>query len=228
MKLSPRYQTSPSNAVTEATFQSARPLPQEFFARDPRVVGRELLGKLIVRRLGNLVLTARIVETEAYLGQNDPAAHSSSGRTPRNEVVFGPPGRAYVYFIYGNHYCLNVSCEPDGTAGGVLFRAVEPVQGIAVMAKNRNLPESPPNRLTNGPGKLTQALAITRAAHNGMNLTDPSQPLYFADDGFPKPRIRSTPRIGITKAVTRKLRYLIANNPFVSKPRQNIPWYIST
>ena len=223
MKFTQPYQTRPRDAATAPTINPPRPLPQEFFARDPRVVGRELLGKLIVRQLGSRVLTARIVETEAYLGTNDPAAHSSSGRTPRNEVVFGPPGHAYVYFIYGNHYCLNVSCEPDGIAGGVLFRAAEPVKGIAAMAKNRDLPESPPHRLTNGPGKLTQALAITRAEHNGLDLTDPSQPLYLADDGFPKPRIRATPRIGITKAVARKLRYIIADNPFVSKaPRQNI------
>jgi DNA-3-methyladenine glycosylase len=191
-------------------------LPVEFFDRDPRRVARDLLGKLVVRRLRRQVLIARVVETEAYLGKNDPAAHSSSGRTPRNEVIFGPPGHAYVYFIYGNHYCLNVSCLPDGVAGGVLFRAVEPVLGIAAMAKARCLDKSATDRLTNGPGKLTEALGITRA-DNGANLTDRTQSLYLAEDDFPRPRVRTTTRVGITKAADFKLRYLIPGNPFVSK-----------
>jgi DNA-3-methyladenine glycosylase len=203
--------------VTLRTPGDPSALPAEFFDRDPRRVARDLLGKLVVRRLGRQTLTARIVETEAYLGKNDPAAHSASGRTPRNEVIFGPPGFAYVYFIYGNHYCLNVSCLPDGEAGGVLFRAVEPVTGIAAMAKARVLPQSPAYRLTNGPGKLTEALRITRA-DNGVNLADSTQSIYLAEDDFPRPRIATTPRIGITKAADLKLRYLIPNNPFVSKP----------
>src|SRR5579864_667048 len=106
------------------------PLPASFYDRDPRRVSRELLGKVLVRRDGRNLLLGRIVEVEAYLGRNDPAAHSFAGRTPRNAVLFGPPGYAYVYFIYGNHYCLNVSCMPDGVAGGILFRAVEPLLGI--------------------------------------------------------------------------------------------------
>ncbi len=208
-----RYQKLNSDGVTAITCQ---PLPLEFFDRDPRCVARDLLGKLLIRRQGRQTLAARIVETEAYLGKNDPAAHSASGRTPRNEVIFGPPGYAYVYFIYGNHYCLNVSCLPDGEAGGVLFRAVEPVTGVAVMAKARGL--SPADiRLTNGPGKLTQALRITRA-DNGVNLTDATQALYLAEDNFPRSRIVTTPRIGITKATNLKLRYLIPNSPFISKP----------
>ena len=193
------------------------PLPVQLFNCDPRRVARDLLGKLLVRRLGRQILTARIVETEAYLGTNDPAAHSSSGRTPRNQVIFGPPGHAYVYFIYGNHYCLNVSCLPDGEAGGVLFRAVEPLAGIAAMAKARSLSASPAHHLTNGPGKLCQALSITRE-QNGLNLTDSTQPLYLAADDFPKPKVKVTPRIGITKAAELKLRYLISGNPFVSRP----------
>src|SRR5207245_8316013 len=107
-----------------------KPLAREFYDRDPRRVSRDLLGKVLVRRERKQLRTARIVEVEAYLGEDDPAAHSFAGRTQRNAVLFGPPGFAYVYFIYGNHYCLNVSCLPDGVAGGILFRALEPLTGI--------------------------------------------------------------------------------------------------
>jgi DNA-3-methyladenine glycosylase len=110
-------------------------LARAFFDRNPRRVARELLGKVLVRESGKEFLAARIVETEAYLGENDPAAHSAAGKTARNAVLFGPPGYAYVYFIYGNHYCLNVSCDREGKAGGVLFRAVEPLRGIEKMAQ---------------------------------------------------------------------------------------------
>jgi DNA-3-methyladenine glycosylase len=193
-----------------------RALPAEFYDRDPRRVARELLGKLLIRRRGGLTLVARIVETEAYLGKNDPAAHSTAGRTARNAVIFGPPGHAYVYFIYGNHYCLNVSCLAEGQAGGVLFRAVEPVTGMAAMAEARGLPVGDLRRLTNGPGKLTEALGITRE-DNGVNLSDAGQALYLADDGGPRPRVKTTPRIGISQATELKLRYLIPENPFVSR-----------
>src|SRR3981189_3012208 len=132
-------------------------LPPEFFDRDPRRVARDLLGKLLIRRQGRQTLITRVVETEAYLGKNDPAAHSASGRTARNEVIFGPPGFAYVYFIYGNHYCLNVSCLPDGEAGGVLFRALEPLEGMDEMARQRDLELDGARDLrglTSGPGRL--------------------------------------------------------------------------
>src|SRR5215468_7890651 len=115
------------------------PLPRSFFARDPRQVAPQLLGKILIRDSGNTQLAARIVEVEAYLGTDDPAAHSAAGRTLRNAVLFGPPGHAYIYFIYGNHYCLNVSCEPEGKAGGILFRAVEPLTGIEEMARARGI-----------------------------------------------------------------------------------------
>src|SRR5260221_12425004 len=108
-------------------------LSRSFFLRDPRRVGRDLLGKLIVRKQCSKILAGGIVEVEAYLGQDDLAAHASAGRTARNEVIFGPPGRAYVYFIYGVHYCLNVSCMPEGDAGCVLIRALEPITGIESM-----------------------------------------------------------------------------------------------
>src|SRR6476469_9276797 len=114
-------------------------LRRAFFNRDPRTVARELLGKLIVRRDGRKQLAGRIVEVEAYLGAGDLAAHAAAGHTARNAVIFGPPGHAYIYFIYGVHYCLNLSCLPDGEAGGILIRALEPVTGLEEMATAREL-----------------------------------------------------------------------------------------
>jgi len=201
------------------------PLLREFFARDPRLVARELLGKLLVRRDGRTLIIGRIVEAEAYLGAVDPGAHSYRGMTPRNAVLFGPPGHAYVYLIYGNHYCLNVSCMPEGNAGCVLFRALEPVAGLASMAKLRGLDLAPPARssqlrsISSGPGRLTQAMAITRQAHNGMALTTARSELFLTDDGWRPERIVTTPRINVTKAADRLLRYVIAGNPFVSGTR---------
>jgi DNA-3-methyladenine glycosylase len=197
-------------------------LPREFYDRDPRRVSRELLGKVLVRKEAKQFLTARIVEVEAYLGKDDPASHSFAGRTPRNAVLFGPPGYAYVYFIYGNHFCLNVSCLPDGVAGGILFRAVEPLSGIEEMARLRNVPIDSPRdlrKLTSGPGRLAEAFGITRERDNGKDLTSLSSDLFITDDGYRVRRILTTPRIGITKAAERPLRYVLAGNEFVSGPK---------
>jgi DNA-3-methyladenine glycosylase len=164
-------------------------------------------------------LTGRIVEVEAYLGADDPAAHSAAGRTARNSVLFGPPGYAYVYFIYGTHYCLNVSCEPDGQAGGVLFRALEPLQGIEQMAAARGITVNGQRdliKLTSGPGRLAQAFGITRERDNGSDLTSEQSGLWIGTDGFQVETVVTTPRIGITKAADQPLRYVIAGNPFVS------------
>ncbi|HXY15625.1 MAG TPA: DNA-3-methyladenine glycosylase [Terriglobales bacterium] len=196
-------------------------LQTSFYDRDPRVVSRELLGKVLVRREGRRVRAARIVEVEAYLGNHDSAAHAAAGRTARNDVLFGPPGRAYVYFIYGNHYCLNVSCLPDGVAGGVLFRAAEPLDGIDAMARERGISIRKPSDLrllTSGPGRLAEAFGITRERDNGKDLTSPDSDLFIAADGFPVAHVLTTPRIGITKAAALPLRYVIAGNPFVSGP----------
>jgi len=199
-----------------------RTLPRSFFDRDPRVVSRDLLGKLLVRRAGRRFLVGRIVELEAYLGSDDPAAHAYVGRTARNAVLFGPPGYAYVYFIYGNHYCLNVSCLPDGTPGGILFRALEPLAGIETMAQARQVEIKAPadlRRLTRGPGRLSEAFGITRDRDNAKDLTSTRSDLYIADDGLRPDRILTTRRIGITKAAHLPMRYIIAGNPFVSGPR---------
>jgi DNA-3-methyladenine glycosylase len=201
------------------TLRAIRPLPRAFFARNPRRVARELLGKVLVRDDGKLRLAARIVEVEAYLGENDPASHSAAGNTARTAVLFGPPGYAYVYFIYGNHYCLNVSCEPEGKAGGVLFRGLEPLAGIEEMARARDIELHGPRdlpRLTSGPGRLAEAFGITRARDNGSDLTSPESGLWIGDDGFHAGKIEITPRIGISKAADRRLRYILAGNPFVS------------
>ncbi|MBO0911203.1 MAG: DNA-3-methyladenine glycosylase [Acidobacteria bacterium] len=192
-------------------------LPRSFYDRDPRAVGPDLLGKVLVRRQGGKCLSGRIVEVEAYLGADDPAAHASIGRTRRNAVLFGPPGFAYVYFIYGNHYCLNVSCLPDGIPGGILFRALEPIEGMAEMFKLRGIPgDSDPRRLTSGPGRMAAALGITRERDNGKDLASGDSDLRIQDDGSPPPRVLITRRIGITKAADMPLRYIVGENRFLS------------
>jgi DNA-3-methyladenine glycosylase len=211
-----RHQDSQQDA---GATHSARLLDRAFFARNPRRVARELLGKVLVRSNGKLRLAGRIVEVEAYLGENDPASHSAAGNTARTAVLFGPPGYAYVYFIYGNHYCLNVSCEREGKAGGVLFRALEPLEGMEEMARARDIDLQGPRdliRLTSGPGRLAEAFGITRERDNGADLTSPSSGLWIGDDGFRARKIQITPRIGISKAVERPLRYILAGNAFVS------------
>lgn len=208
--------------TTATTSQFRKALGRDFFDRDPRKVGPALLGKILVRRERRKILAARIVEVEAYLGSEDAAAHSFAGRTARNAVLFGPPGFAYVYFIYGNHYCLNVSCLPDGIAGGILFRAVEPLLGIEQMAEARGLPlngERSLRLLTSGPGRMAQAFGITRERDNGKDLTDPDSDLFIADGDCPRVRVLTTRRIGITKAAEMPLRYVVAGNRFVSGPK---------
>jgi DNA-3-methyladenine glycosylase len=200
-------------------------LTAKFFNRDPRRVARALLGKLLVRKTPRGILAGRIVETEAYLGKGDAAAHAAAGRTARNAVLFGPPGHAYVYFIYGNHYCLNVSCLPDGVPGCVLFRALEPVAGIDQMAEARGIEVAKETdlrkisflkKLSSGPGRMTEALAIARARDNGKSLLSARSDLRIVDDGYRVRRVMVTPRIGIAKSAEQPLRYLVAGNPFVS------------
>ena len=200
-------------------------LKAEFFNRDPRRVARALLGKLLVRKTARGIVAGRIVETEAYLGENDAAAHAAAGKTPRNGVLFGPPSHAYVYFIYGNHYCLNVSCLPDGVPGCVLFRALKPVAGVAQMAEARGIELAKETgarkisflkKISSGPGRMTEALGITRARDNGKSLVSKRSDLRIVDDGYRVHRVVVTPRIGIVKSAEQPLRYFIAGNPFVS------------
>jgi DNA-3-methyladenine glycosylase len=206
-----------------------RVLPQTFYARDPRLVARELLGKVLVRtlsgRAGAQRLSGKIVEVEVYLGEGDLAAHSTAGKTARNEVLFGPPGHAYVYFIYGAHYCLNFSCLPQGQAGCVLLRAVEPLEGIETMAEARGVSRellrstSGLKLLTSGPGRVCEALAITREGFNGQELYREHSPLKIVDHGMRPGDIRESTRIGITKSSDMPLRYFLPENIFVSGKR---------
>ena len=198
--------------------QPARRPPRSFYLDPPDQVARKLLGKLLVRLDDSQQPEAigRIVEVEAYFHGDDAAAHSFAGKTARNAVVFGPPGHAYVYFVYGMHYCLNVSCEAEGRAGCVLFRALEPVSGMDVMASNRSRPVAPLKALTSGPARLCQAFGITRARDNAADFTAATSPLQIREDDFVAGEIAVTPRIGITKSADRLARYYLAGNPFVS------------
>jgi len=194
-----------------------------FFDADPRKVARLLLGKLLVRKTPHGILAGRVVETEAYLGKGDDAAHAVAGKTARNFVLFGPPGHAYVYFIYGNHFCLNVSCLPDGLPGCVLFRALEPVAGIEEMAKARGIAvrrDSDLKKLSSGPGRMAEALGITRDRDNGKSLASVKSDLQLVDDGYRVRRLVVTPRVGIVKSADAPLRYFIGGNSFVSGRRR--------
>jgi DNA-3-methyladenine glycosylase len=208
--------------LTATELKGAPRLTREFFARDAVTVARELLGKLLVRREGRKLLAGRIVEAEAYLGAADPAAHAYNGCTQRNAVLFGPPGHAYVYFIYGNHYLTNVSCMSEGEAEGVLLRALEPVSGLEAMAEARGMELTSEPRIaqlrliSSGPGRMSEALDITRARDNGKDLTNRRSDLWLADDVYRPERIVITPRIGIMKAVEEPLRFVVAGNPYVS------------
>lgn len=188
------------------------PMPASFYQQDTLVVAQQLLGCLIVRVLEDGTrLVGKIVETEAY-HIYDPACHAFRGKTHANRALFGPVGHAYIYFIYGKHYCLNVvarisTCD----AGGVLIRALQPLEGSDIMEKNRHKKGTD---LTNGPGKLAQALHITPQLY-GVDLTAVG-PLYIAHGKKEKLRIISTPRIGISKAQDVHWRFYVANNPWVS------------
>jgi len=157
------------------------------------------------------VLVGRVVEVEAYRGPRDPASHAYRP-TPRSRIMWGTPGTAYVYFTYGNHYCLNVVTEREGVAGAVLLRALEPVAGVEIMRARRRVDDA--RRLASGPGRLTQAMGIGRA-HNGVDLTRP--PLYLARGPRARLRIAAGPRVGIRAATGRPWRFYIAGNGFVSR-----------
>ena len=187
-------------------------LPRSFYSRPTISVARKLLGQLLVHETPDGRAAGIIVETEAYL-RDDPAAHSFRGCTPRTATMFGPPGHVYVYFIYGMHHCMNVVTAPVGTGEAVLLRALQPVEGLDLMRARRG---SVADRdLCNGPGKLVQALGLSRA-HDGADLLRGPLGIFAARDAASR-RIVCTPRVGITKAADRPLRFYLRENPFVSR-----------
>ncbi len=186
-------------------------LPIEFYDRSPDVVARELLGKILVHYHNGICCSGRIVETEAYFAENDPANHAACGRTKRNSPMFGPPGTAYVYFCYGNHWLVNAVTEEEGKASAVLIRAVEPVRGIEIMRKRRKVKRDVD--LTNGPAKLCAALEIT-GEQNKISLL--KKPLMIIDDGTPLPPFKTSERIGIKVGTEIKGRYYIPGNGYLS------------
>lgn len=180
-------------------------LPATFYARPTLDVAHELVGKLLVHQLGPHTLAGIITETEAYGGSDDPASHAFRGQTPRNFPMFGPVGHSYVYFIYGNHFCFNIVAHAQSAeAGGVLIRAIEPILGIDEMLKRRNLGIA--KNLSNGPGKLTQALGITRE-HTNLNLTTHDATLFVLDNNWNGKPI-ATPRIGIRVGTEKLWRFV--------------------
>ncbi len=205
-----------------------RLLLRAFFAASPEEVAPRLLGKILAHRTRAGWISGRIVEVEAYLGPHhgtpDPAAHSYRGPTPRNSVIFGPPGYAYVYAIYGRYFCMNISCEAHGLAGCILLRALEPLMGLDQMTKNRGLAAHvKPSELTSGPSRLCQALGLARSTHNGLDLLDSASPLQVRDDGFCLKKVMVTPRIGINPtnpAVSWPLRFTVPGHACVSGPRR--------
>lgn len=188
-----------------------RPLPRSFYARPTVETARDLLGKILVR--GDAA--ARIVETEAYLGEGDLAAHSAAGITDRTRVIFGPAGHAYIYLSYGVHHCLDVVAEQDGRPGCVLIRAAEPIAGIDGMRARR--PKAKRLRdLASGPGKLAAALGLT-LEQNGLDVTRPGELTIHEPCPKGEFEIAVGPRVGISKSVELPLRFWIADNEHVSR-----------
>jgi DNA-3-methyladenine glycosylase len=196
-------------------------LPREFYGRPTLVVARELLGKVMVHRTRDGVASGTIVETEAYIGEDDPACHAAPGPTKRNEPLYGRPGVAYVYLNYGIHYLVNAVTEPEGHPAAVLIRALEPIDGVELMVRRRSSNGSriAVADLCRGPGNLTRALGIT-LSHNGGDLTIPANQLYIEDRGFTAPRVGIGPRIGINVGIEHPWRFWIEGNASVSGPRR--------
>jgi DNA-3-methyladenine glycosylase len=195
-------------------------LPRNFYARDTEIVARELLGCILECHSAEGVVSGRIVETEAYIGEHDLACHAAAGRTRRTAPLYGPPGTAYVYFIYGVHWCFIAVTRDEGLPSAVLVRAVEPVHGIEIMRLRRPAARRIVD-LTNGPGKLCAALGID-ASHNTRSLDTP--PIVIRSDRVvPASDVVITPRIGITQCADWPLRWFVRDNPYVSRTPSHFP-----
>ena len=188
-------------------------LPKDFYERDPALVAKELLGKILVRRLGFEVLSGKIVETEAYYGKNDPASRAYTGRKIFNELMFLDVGKAFIYMVHAN-WLLNIVAHLKNDVGAVLIRAIEPLEGIEIMRKNRKVEDI--RNLTSGPGKLTKALAITKE-QNGIDVTEISSELTIAEGKMESFEIETSHRIGVKNDLPRELRFFVKGNKFVSK-----------
>lgn len=204
-----------SNAAPKARRSSlGAPLPPDFYNRPTEVVAREILGAVLEHRSSDGTTRGRIVEVEAYLGAHDPASHAAIGLTERNRHLHGPPGTAYVYFIYGMHYCVNTVTREEGLGSGVLIRAVEPLSGIALMRQRRR--GVPDRELTNGPGKVCQALGIDLTL--GGNRLDRGALRVLRGTRVADADVVIAPRVGISKAADWPLRFMIRGSPWVSRP----------
>lgn len=193
--------------------RAGRLLDEDFFNRDTKIVAAELLGKILVKKEENGYLAARIVETEAYFGKEDPASHAYKGPTPRSAVMFGKPGRAYVYLCYGMHYLLNVVAEEEGRAGAVLIRAAEPLYGVDLMKKRRKVSDI--YKLLSGPARLTQAFQID-LSYNAKTLS-PENGIFLLEDEYFIDKIVRRPRIGVPELENDEYRCYVANSKFISR-----------
>jgi DNA-3-methyladenine glycosylase len=195
-------------------FHRGRALPRAFYERETEIVAREMLGTVLECETDDGIASGIIVETEAYLGEHDLACHAAAGRTARTEALYGPPGTSYVYFIYGMYWCFNAVTRAEGLPSAVLVRAIEPLDGIALMHKRRPRVKSEVD-LTNGPGKLCTALAIT-GSMSGKSLQ--RRPLVIREgEPVPDDRVEVTTRIGITRCADWPLRWIVRGNRYVSK-----------
>lgn len=201
--------------MPEHDYLGGNALPATFFERDAEVVARELLGMILVTCIGDATTAGVIVETEAYLGSDDPGSHAATkGITARNRVMYGPPGHAYVYFTYGNHHMLNLVTCAEGTAGAVLVRAVEPVAGEDVMVVRRRGRSG--RELTSGPGKVAQAFGVD-LGHNGLALQ--GDIIVLEGERVSDERVATSGRIGLGAGHDLPLRYYVRDNPYVSMGR---------
>jgi DNA-3-methyladenine glycosylase len=199
----------------------AAALPPDFYDRPTELVARELLGAVLECRTTEGVASGRIVETEAYLGEHDLACHAAAGRTGRTDPLYGPPGIAYVYFIYGMYWCFNAVTRAEGEPSAVLVRALEPLDGIDLMRQRRRLRSPRDTDLTNGPGKLCQALGID-GHFNRLRLDRPPLRIRRGVD-VPREAVTVTPRVGISRSADWPLRWFVSDSPFVSKTPASFP-----